>query len=152
MGLEMEFKDIRQLAALMKEMGLTSLEYTEGVSSIRMERGSAENAPSAAVSANRAESAGSDETTRKPAGETGGVLYTVTSPMVGVFYAAPAADRKPYVSIGDRVSSGDVLCIVEAMKMMNEITAEKSGVITEICVGNKQIVEYGHPLFRISLD
>ena len=72
--------------------------------------------------------------------------------MVGVFYAAPAADKQPYVSIGDRVNAGDVLCIIEAMKMMNEITAEKGGVIREICVGNKQIVEYGHPLFRIKLD
>jgi acetyl-CoA carboxylase biotin carboxyl carrier protein len=72
--------------------------------------------------------------------------------MVGVFYAAPAADKKPYVSIGDRVKAGDVLCIIEAMKMMNEITTDKSGVITEICAGNKQIVEYGHPLFRMTLD
>jgi acetyl-CoA carboxylase biotin carboxyl carrier protein len=71
--------------------------------------------------------------------------------MVGVFYASPAPDMKPYVSIGDTVQAGDVLCVIEAMKMMNEITAEKSGVVTEICAGNKQIVEYGHPLFHLRI-
>lgn len=140
----MDFNNIKQLALLMKEMGLSSLEYTEGVSSIKMERTLSQSAP--AVIEPKVEIAVPVQS------EAGGDTYTVTSPMVGVFYAAPAADRKPYVSIGDKVNAGDVLCIIEAMKMMNEITSDKSGVITEICVGNKQIVEYGHPLFRISLD
>jgi acetyl-CoA carboxylase biotin carboxyl carrier protein len=141
----MEFKDIKQLASLMKEMGLTSLEFAEGGASIKMERGAVSCAPTPTASI---ETAAED---MPPPPETSSGSYTVTSPMVGVFYAAPATDKKPYVSIGDRVTAGDVLCIIEAMKMMNEITAEKSGVISEICVGNKQIVEYGHPLFRISL-
>lgn len=139
----MEYNNIKQLALLMKEMGLTSLDYTEGDANIRMERGLNQAAP-VYVEAKAELSV--------PQAEAGSNVYTVTSPMVGVFYAAAGADKKPYVSIGDSVNSGDVLCIIEAMKMMNEITAEKSGVITEICVGNKQIVEYGHPLFRISLD
>ncbi len=139
----MEYNDIKQLALLMKEMGLTSLEYTEGVSGIKMERAPAQAAP-VVIEAKPGAAVASGP-------ETAGTTY-ITSPMVGVFYAAPAADRKPYVSIGDKVKAGDVLCIIEAMKMMNEITAEKSGVITEICVGNKQIVEFGHPLFRISLE
>jgi acetyl-CoA carboxylase biotin carboxyl carrier protein len=140
----MEYSDIRQLALLMKEMGLTALEYTEGASGIKMERGPIQAAP--VVTETKAEVPVSSQP------EAAGNVYTVTSPMVGVFYAAPAADKKPYVSIGDRVNAGDVLCIIEAMKMMNEITAEKSGVVTEICVGNKQLVEYGHPLFRIGLE
>ena len=73
----------------------------------------------------------------------------VTSPMVGVFYAAPAPDKEPYVSVGSKVNKGDVLCLIEAMKLMNEVTAEKSGEITEICVDNGQVVEYGQPLFMI---
>lgn len=73
----------------------------------------------------------------------------VTSPMVGVFYAAPAPDKEPYVSVGTKVSKGDVLCLIEAMKLMNEVTAEKSGEIVEICVENGQVVEYGQPLFMI---
>lgn len=73
----------------------------------------------------------------------------ITSPMVGVFYAAPAPDKDPYVSVGSKVSKGDVLCLIEAMKLMNEVTAEKNGEITEICVENGQVVEYGQPLFLI---
>ncbi|NLA86836.1 MAG: acetyl-CoA carboxylase biotin carboxyl carrier protein [Clostridiales bacterium] len=140
----MEYNDIKQLALLMKDMGLTSLEYSTGEASVKMERGSGQTAMPVSGEA-KAEAAGLQA-------EAAGNVYTVTSPMVGVFYAAPAADKQPYVSIGDRVNTGDVLCIIEAMKMMNEITADKDGVITEICAGNKQIVEYGHPLFRISVD
>ena len=73
----------------------------------------------------------------------------VTSPMVGVFYAAPAPDKEPYVSVGSKVNKGDVLCLIEAMKLMNEVTAEKSGEIVEVCVENGQVVEYGQPLFMI---
>ena len=73
----------------------------------------------------------------------------VRSPMVGVFYAAPAENAAPYVAVGDRVKQGDTLCIIEAMKLMNEITAEKDGVVAEVCAGNGQVVEYGTPLFRL---
>lgn len=138
----MEFNHIKQLASLMKEMGLTSLEYSEGDANIRMER--CQSQPQAPVFIETKAEVSLPQT------ETNSDYYTVTSPMVGVFYAAPASDKKPYVSIGEKVNVGDVLCIIEAMKMMNEITSDKCGVIKEICVGNKQIVEYGHPLFRIS--
>ena len=73
----------------------------------------------------------------------------VTSPMVGVFYSAPSPDSDPYVTIGSQVKKGDVLCLIEAMKLMNEVTAEKNGEICEICVENGQVVEYGQPLFMI---
>ena len=72
--------------------------------------------------------------------------YSVTSPLVGLFYAAPAENAEPYVSIGDHVKKGQTLCIIEAMKLMNEITAEEDGVISDIC---GQVVEYGTELFRI---
>ena len=73
----------------------------------------------------------------------------VTSPMVGVFYAAPSPAKEPYVTVGTRVNKGDVLCLIEAMKLMNEVTAEQSGVITSVCVENGQVVEYGETLFTI---
>ncbi len=74
---------------------------------------------------------------------------TIKSPMVGVFYAAASPDSNPFVTIGQRVEKGDVVCIIEAMKLMNEITAEQSGIITEVCVNNEDIVEYGQVLFKI---
>ncbi len=75
---------------------------------------------------------------------------SIKSPMVGVFYAAPSPDSEPFVTVGKKVNKGDVVCIVEAMKLMNEITAEQSGTISEICVNNGDIVEYGQILFKIS--
>ena len=75
-------------------------------------------------------------------------ITEVKSPMVGVFYAAPSPDAQPFVQVGSKVKKGDVLCIIEAMKLMNEITAEQDGTIVEICAQNGQAVEYGTPLFR----
>ena len=73
----------------------------------------------------------------------------VKSPLVGTFYAAPAEDADPFVKVGDSVKEGQVLAIVEAMKLMNEITAECDGTIVDIGAGNNQVVDYGHVLFRI---
>lgn len=73
----------------------------------------------------------------------------VKSPMVGTFYASSSPDKEPFVKVGDRVHKGQVLCIVEAMKLMNEIESEFDGEIVEICVKNEEIVEYGTPLFKI---
>ena len=73
----------------------------------------------------------------------------VESPMVGVFYSAPSPDSEPHVTVGSEVNKGDVICLIEAMKLMNEVTAEKNGVIAEVCVENGQVVEYGQPLFVI---
>ena len=73
----------------------------------------------------------------------------VKSPMVGTFYASSSPDKEPFVKIGDRVHKGQVLCIVEAMKLMNEIESEFDGEIAEICVKNEDVVEYGTPLFKI---
>lgn len=73
----------------------------------------------------------------------------ITSPMVGTFYRRAAVDSDPYVSVGDKVKKGDILCIVEAMKLMNEIESEEAGTIVEICLEDGQMVEFGEPLFRI---
>ena len=76
----------------------------------------------------------------------------VKAPLVGVFYAAPSPDAKPFVNVGDVVKKGDVLCIVEAMKMMNEIVSDFDGKIIDICAENGKIVEFGQTLFKISED
>jgi acetyl-CoA carboxylase biotin carboxyl carrier protein len=81
-----------------------------------------------------------------PAAETG---KTINAPIVGVFYAAPSPDAEPYVSVGKRVKKGDVVCIIEAMKCMNEIQAETDGVIAEVLAVNGELVEYDQPLFRV---
>ncbi len=73
----------------------------------------------------------------------------ITSPMVGVFYAAPSPDDEPYVTVGSVIQKGDVLCLIEAMKLMNEIQADQNGEIVKICVENGQVVEYGQPLFML---
>lgn len=78
-------------------------------------------------------------------------LRDVTSPMVGTFYRRPAVDAPPYVEVGNMVKKGDVLCIVEAMKLMNEIEAEVSGRVADICLEDGQMVEYGETMFRIDL-
>ena len=132
----MDEANIRKYARLMQELELTGLEITEGDTVVRLERAAAA-APAAAGASALPEPA--------PA-ETG---EAVRSPMVGVFYAAPAENARPYVAVGDRVKRGDVLCIIEAMKLMNEITAETDGVVAEICAENGQIVEYGSVLFRM---
>lgn len=147
--------DIRKYAGLMEELGLTGLEITEDNKVVRLERTNPAKeqvivAAPASVAAPAATTAGT------PAGATAGAssaaagdYISVKSPMVGVFYAAPAENAEPFVAIGDKVEVGKTLCIIEAMKLMNEISAEESGVIAEICVTNGQVVEYGTELFRI---
>ena len=137
--------DIRKYAELMRELELTGLEITEGDRVVRLERSAPETVQVPVVPAAPAASAAAE----MPARSAAESLVSVTSPLVGVFYASPAENAAPYVSVGDRVTKGQTLCIVEAMKLMNEITAEEDGVIAEICVVNGQVVEYGTELFRI---
>ena len=135
----MNESDIRKYAQLMKELELTGLEITENNQVVRLER-SAPVSVAAPVAAPAEPMVAQQES-------TDGI--SVTSPIVGLFYAAPAENAEPYVSLGDRVKKGQTLCIVEAMKLMNEITAEFDGVVEKICVANGQMVEYGTELFRI---
>jgi len=98
-----------------------------------------ETAPRAAEGSDEEEDGGED-------------LFEVSSPMVGTFYRAPAPDAPPYVEVGDRVRKGQTLCILEAMKLMNELESEVAGVLREISVENSEPVEYGQVLFRIEAD
>ena len=130
--------EIRKYAMLMQELGLTGLEVKENVGVVRLERAGA-----AAPAANAA--AAEPAAAQSPAPSAG---LLIRSPMVGVFYAAPTEDSEPFIKEGDHVKKGDTLCVIEAMKLMNEITAEQDGTIVEICAQNGQAVEYGTPLFR----
>lgn len=136
--------DIRKYAGLMQELGLTGLEITEDKKKVRLER---------AVPTVAKEVVTVPDIPLPVAGaehkEENDDYISVKSPLVGVFYAAPAENAEPYVAIGDHVKKGQTLCIIEAMKLMNEITAEEDGIILEICVTNDQVVEFGTELFRI---
>ena len=133
--------DIRKYAGLMQELGLTGLEITEDNKVVRLER----NVPVAAGETILVNPVGASPVL--PPVESD--YISVKSSIVGVFYAAPVENAAPYVSVGDHVKKGQVLCIVEAMKLMNEITAEEDGVISDICVTTGQVVEFGTELFRI---
>ena len=141
--------DIRNYARIMQEMDLTGLEIREDNVTIRLERTLSPTVIAAQVPDPPAAGASAEPSSRAQADTEGGDVYTVRAPMVGVFYAAPAENAAPYVAVGDRVKKGDTLCIIEAMKLMNEITAEEEGTVEEICVKNGQVVEYGTPLFRL---
>ena len=138
----MKETDIRKYAELMKELGLTGLEITEENSKVRLERSISTPAKETVYSV-------PDPTNITQVSTEPKDYISVKSPIVGVFYAAPAENANPYVSIGDTVTKGQTLCIVEAMKLMNEISADDDGIISEICVTNGQVVEYGTELFRI---
>ncbi len=138
----MKEADIRKYAELMKELGLTGLEITEDTGKVRLKRTASVPTREPVYSVPEAVGAAQAEADNKE-------YISVKSPIVGVFYAAPAENAAPYVSVGDSVKKGQTLCIVEAMKLMNEITAEEEGVIAEVCVTNGQVVEYGTVLFRM---
>ena len=141
--MSMEDIDIRKYAGLMRELDLTGLEVTENGATLRLERSFAAAVPAMApvspVRPPQAESA---------AAVSNDSVTEIRSPMVGVFYSSPKDNEPPFVKAGDAVRKGDVLCIIEAMKRMNEITAECDGVIEEVCVGDNQVVDFDHILFR----
>lgn len=139
---EMKETEIRTYAKLMKELELTGLEITEEHQKLRLER-------SFPVGTEMTLSGIPAVVSEPKESKQEADYVSVTSPLVGVFYAAPAENAAPYVAIGDSVKKGQVLCLVEAMKLMNEILAEEDGVLSEICVTNGQVVEYGTELFRI---
>ncbi|MBO8436314.1 MAG: acetyl-CoA carboxylase, biotin carboxyl carrier protein [Spirochaetes bacterium] len=140
----MKEEAIRKYAGLMKELGLTGLEVKEDGYELRLEYGNkGVKAPETYVIPETKE-------VEKPATEAKkeeGIV--ISSPMVGVFYAASAENAEPFVHVGSNVKKGDTLCLIEAMKLMNEITAEEDGTILEIYASNGSIVEFGAPLFRI---
>ena len=142
----MEIEDIKKLVELMVANGLSELDISDGDSkvSLRRHQGQIVMAPAPMAPAVAAPGA-----TAPAAPEAQDGLIEITSPMVGTFYAASSPDSDPYVGPGTHVSPDSVVCIIEAMKVMNEIKAECSGTIAQVCVKNAQPVEYGQVLFRV---
>lgn len=152
----MDLRKLKKLIDLVEESGISELELTEGEEKVRISRtitGVAPvtqyvTAPAQAAQASAAPAAApAGATASAPAPEPEGKV--VKSPMVGTFYRASSPDAKAFVDVGSSVNAGETVCIIEAMKLLNEIESEYAGVIKKIFVENGQPVEYGEPLFLI---
>jgi acetyl-CoA carboxylase biotin carboxyl carrier protein len=145
----MDIRKIKKLIELVEESGINELEISEGEESVRICRGvTVVAAPIAAPAAApiAAPAAAPVSTEASAPVQTG---HVVRSPMVGTFYASTSPDAPSFTEIGKHVNAGDTLCIIEAMKMMNQIEADKSGVIKEILAHNEDAIEFDQPLFII---
>jgi acetyl-CoA carboxylase biotin carboxyl carrier protein len=150
----MDIRKVKKLIELLDESGIAEIEITEGEESVRISRyGGSGSAPApmsvAAPVAAPAPAAAPVAAAPQPIVEPEEEGHAVTAPMVGTFYSSSSPGSPPFVQVGDRVNEGDTLCIVEAMKMMNQIEAETSGTIKSIRVQNGEPVEYGQILFMI---
>jgi acetyl-CoA carboxylase biotin carboxyl carrier protein len=148
----MDIRKVKKLIELLDESGIAEIEITEGEESVRISR----YAPGAAVAATPAPAApvAAPAAAPSPAAAPAPEVveddgFEVTAPMVGTFYAASSPGAAPYIQVGDRVNEGDTLCIIEAMKMMNQIEADVSGVVKSIRIQNGEPVEFGQVLFVI---
>lgn len=146
----MDLRKLKKLIDLVQESGISELEVTEGEEKVRIAKTYA-TTPHAAVAPihTAAPAAPTVAVGDEPAGSDLPDGHVMHSPMVGTFYRATSPSENPFVEIGDSISSGDPMCIIEAMKLMNEIDADVSGVVKAILVENGQPVEYGQPLFVI---
>jgi acetyl-CoA carboxylase biotin carboxyl carrier protein len=159
----MDIRKIKKLIELLEESGVSEIEIKEGEESVRIARtgpadavapaGKAQvvsqTAPAPPAAAPRAASAKPPSDTPVEMPTAGEGEHMVTAPMVGTFYSAPAPGAKAFVQIGDEVTAGQVLCTIEAMKMMNQIEADVAGKIRAVLVKNGDPVEFGQPLFII---
>lgn len=149
----MDLRKLKKLIDLVEESGIAEIEVTEGEEKVRITRTIAAApvyaapAPAAAVAAAPAPAATTPAPAAAPAARD--LSNAQKSPMVGTFYRAPGPNASAFVEVGQQVKAGDTLCIIEAMKLMNEIEAEKSGTVKEILVENGTPVEFGEPLFII---
>ena len=152
----MDIRKVKKLIELLDESGIAEIEITEGEDSVRISRNVSSGVavapampvqPAPAAPAAAAPATVAAAPAAQPESEEEG--YLVTAPMVGTFYSAPSPGSPTFVQVGDRVNEGDTLCIIEAMKMMNQIEAEISGVVKSIRAQNGEPVEYGQILFVI---
>ena len=149
----MNIKNIKSLAQILESSGLTAIEVSEGDSKIRLEKKiiGAFNSQSFSQSMMQPPMIPSENKahiiTEKAVDFNN--IKEIKSPMVGVFYGSPAPDAQAFVKVGSKVKKGDVLCIIEAMKLMNEIVAEIDGEIVDICVENGQVVEFSQILYKL---
>ena len=149
----MDIAHIRKLIKLIQSTDVTEIEITEGAETVRISRqGSVAVMPAQAAPVHAAPAAPAAAPVAAevaaPAAES--TAHQVKSPMVGTFYASSSPDADPFVSVGQKVKKGDTICIIEAMKMMNEIESEYDGVIEAVLTENATAVEYGQPIFVIA--
>ena len=151
----MDIRKVKKLIELLEESGIAEIEITEGDDSVRISRYptggmavpvAAAPAPVAAPAAAGSAPVAIDEGVAPPVPESG---HTVAAPMVGTYYSASAPGAKSFVQVGSQVEVGDVLCIIEAMKMMNQIESDVAGQVVAVLVDNGEPVEFGQPLFII---
>ena len=153
----MDIRKIKRLIELLEESGVNEIEIHEGEESVRINRGGTQVAVAQAPAPAQAPAAAPTPapTAGEPAGAAGDSAveevsgHTIRSPMVGTFYRAPSPEAEPFVEEGQSVSAGETLCIIEAMKMLNQIEADRSGVVRRILLDNGQPVEFDQPLFVI---
>lgn len=155
----MNIQELRELIAMLNDTDIAELSVESNGVKICIKKGAAFVQPPAAAAPSapvpRAQEAGPAEAPEEPPPQPEGEsenLVTVNAPMVGTFYRAPAPDAEPYVKPGDVVEVGQPLCIIEAMKLMNEIESEVRGRVVKVLVENGQPVEYGQPLFLIAKE
>jgi len=146
----MDLRKLKKLIDLVQESGIAELEITEGEEKVKIVKGGAVSVSAAApvsppaAPEPRPAAPAAPASAEVPAGQEG---HVVKAPMVGTFYRSPSPDAKPFVEVGQAVKEGETICIIEAMKLMNEIEADASGAVKAILVENGQPVEYGQPLF-----
>lgn len=151
----MDIRKVKKLIELLEESGIAEIEIKEGEESVRISRhGTSAPAPMMQQYAPAPMAApapvAAAAATEEPAEDALPSGHILKSPMVGTYYSCPSPDAPPFAKIGDTVSEGDTLCIVEAMKILNQIEADKSGVIKAVLVENGQPIEFGQPLFVIA--
>ena len=155
----MDIRKVKKLIEMLEESQLNEIEIKEGEESVKLVKAITVPVQEQIVTSNIAATAPqpvatsevtSVESDTKESTEPETISgKTIDSPMVGTFYAAPNPGAKDFVSVGDKISEGDVLCIIEAMKMMNEVKADSSGIIKQVLIENAEPVEFGQPLFVI---
>ena len=143
----MDLRKLKKLIDLVQESGIAELEITEGEEKVKIVKGGVVTVAAQPVAMSAAPTAAPAAAGAALAPEPGQEGHVVKAPMVGTFYRSPSPDAKAFVEVGQAVKEGDTICIIEAMKLMNEIEADASGVVKAILVENGQPVEYGQPLF-----
>ena len=147
----MDLRKLKKLIDLVQESGIAELEITEGEEKVKIVKGGTVTVAAAPIMAMPAAAPAAPALAAAPAAaeapDGGQEGHVVKAPMVGTFYRSSSPDAKPFVEVGQAVKEGDTICIIEAMKLMNEIEADASGVVKAILVENGQPVEYGQPLF-----
>jgi len=155
----MDIRKVKKLIEMLEESQLNEIEIKEGEESVKLVKAISVPVQEQIVTSNIAATASQPvamnevapvESDTKESTDPETISgKTIDSPMVGTFYAAPNPGAKDFVSVGDKISEGDVLCIIEAMKMMNEVKADSSGIIKQVLIENAEPVEFGQPLFVI---